>query len=124
VKLTGRNPDHREGLLIQIDPLANDVRVAVEPCVPEVITQNNVRGRIDAMLVAQMEEPAQGGLHSQRVEIIAGGKLAEIPGRGSSSRDGRLGRVVGSHFAEGTVALAIVEVVRIRLVVAAVLSHA
>ena len=115
MKLTGRNPDHHEGLLIQIDPLANNVRVSIESCVPEVITQNNVWSRIDAMLVAQMKEPAQSGLHAQRVEIVAGGKVAEVPGGGGPGRDGHPGRIVGGHSAEGAVALAIVEVVRIRL---------
>ena len=73
------------------------------------------------MLVVRMKEAAQQWLNAQRVEIIAGGEIAEILGGRSARPERGTHRIVGHHAVEGAVPVAKIEIVGIGLRVPAML---
>src|SRR5580698_45832 len=115
MKLLRCNSDHCKRLGVQIDCGANDIWIAVESRMPEVVTQDNIWSRVHSMLVTCTKESSPCRLDAQHVEVIAGSHIAKVSGSGFSRADCRSGRIVSHHSTEGAVAVAVVEIIRIGL---------
>src|SRR5580700_2862571 len=104
-----------EGMLVELNDAAYDAAVILKMRVPVGPGQHDVRCAVGATLVGPMEETSEKGLNSEHIEIIAADFLNPGAGDLFAGVEARRRQVIGGHAVKGAVAVAQIEVVRIRL---------
>ena len=72
VKASLGDSDDRKRMLINIDRSANNAGIRIEMSAPKIMTQDDIRSRVQPMFIACMKEPAMLRLHAQHVKVIPG----------------------------------------------------
>ena len=111
----GQNPDDGEGLEIQLDGLAEDRRVAIEPAPPETVAQHSSRRADWREIIPWAERAADGRLDLKRGEVVARGQHdAGLPPLGrSAGTDCDLRHCERRKIGERMCPIAVVHVIRI-----------
>ena len=67
-----RDADDREDVAVEADLAADDVRLAAETCLPELVADDRHRMRARRLVVDAREQPSAGRLDAEHVEEVAG----------------------------------------------------
>ena len=71
VEACGGDSNDGERMPVQVDCCPNDVGIGVEPCAPKMIAQDDIGCGVGTALIALVEEAAEGGLNSKKIEVVA-----------------------------------------------------
>src|ERR1700722_5275199 len=76
VKVRRRNTNDGKGMLIEKNNLAEDVWTCGKMTLPEVVAENNVWRRCEAMFIRSMKEATESGLQAEHIEVVSGCGIA------------------------------------------------
>src|SRR5579859_3642558 len=115
------NTDDGERMFVDFDGRAQDMRVAAELVTPERIAQHNIGRRVRAAFIVEVEEPSQLRAEAEHAKVVPGNLVKPALSRNPLDAKSCVVELVCGHVAEGVVAAAKIEIVRVRLTIVAML---
>src|SRR5437016_4146466 len=114
VKSRWRYPEDGERMLVQLNNTAHNTTIILKMAVPKCVRKHHIRGAVWTMLIGAVEEAAEIGLNTQHVKVVPGHFIDPGAGWIFARVQPCLTDGVSCQIIETAVAIAQVEIVRIR----------